>query len=438
LKLRASAIATNLFNCRRSTTPSSRLSLRPDRSLSGLTPPVDAALANDREAVRKRIGLSSFELAAAILVRPLPCTGAYGGRPVLIGDSMEFVGLMFHRDGSEASPPSQAFDADYVRRLAQAYDVSAFDRVLVGQNSFWPDSMPIASHIAAVTSRLKFMVAHRPGFLAPTMAARAFATLDQLSGGRAAIHVISAANDIETQCDGDFLTKEDRYRRSREFVEILKSIWTRQEPTSFDGEFYRFNRALSEVRPVQTPHPPIYWAGTSEPAIRFAGECADVYALGGGALASVRDLVGLVKASAEKAGRTLKFQASLRVIVAPGENEAWARADVILERLTEAVAQRQQLVGDLATNKNSAGHAAARTAIGDRELVDRRLWTAPARATNFWVPPVLVGSYDQVAEALGDYRAAGIDDFLIRGFDPLPDIVEFSEHLIPRVRAQAT
>ncbi len=348
---------------------------------------------------------------------------------------MEFVGLLFHRGGSETSRPSATFDKAFVRQIAQAYDKSGFDRVLIGQNSFWPDSLPIASYAAAITDRLKFMVAHRPGFLAPTMAARAFAGLDQLSDGRASIHIISAANDIETQCDGDFLTKDQRYRRSREFVTVLKAIWTQHEPQTFEGDFYRFNRALAEIKPVQTPHPPIYWAGTSPLAIQFAGECADIYALGGGPLDKVAPLLDQVRASAAAVGRSVGFQVSLRVIVADTEAQAWVKADDILARVAAAAAHRTQLVGALATNVNSAGHAAAIAAVADHDLIDRRLWTAPARATQFWVPPVLVGSYDQVAEALVDYYDLGIEDFLVRGFEPLSDIDDFSRDLFPRVRA---
>lgn len=351
--------------------------------------------------------------------------------------SVEIVGLLFHRDSSESRTNGPVFDTDFVKRQAQAFDAGDVDRVLVGQNSFWPDSLPLATYAAAVTDKLKFMVAHRPGFLAPTMAARAFATLDQLSNGRAAIHIISAANDAETQCDGDFLTKEQRYRRSREFVQILKTIWTSTEPVNFDGEFYRFNRALAEVKPVQQPHLPVFWGGSSELAVQYAGECADVYAMGGGPLEKVGALMDRVRASAKAAGRTLRFQTSLRVIVADTEKAAWTKAEKILGELAEQVTKRRQLVGELSTAKGGSGRAEMQAAIANRDLIDKRLWTAPAVATDFWVPPVLVGSTDQIVDALLDYYDLGIEGFLIRGFEPFDDIADFSRELYPSFRAAA-
>ncbi len=351
--------------------------------------------------------------------------------------SLEIVGLLFHRDSSESRTHGPIFDADFVRRQAQAFDAGDVDRVLVGQNSFWPDSLPLATYAAAVTERLKFMVAHRPGFLAPTMAARSFATLDQLSNGRAAIHIISAANDAETQCDGDFLTKDERYRRSREFVGILKSIWTSDEPVSFAGDFYRFNRALSEIKPVQKPHLPVFWGGASDLSIEYAGQCADVYALGGGPVDKAKALVDRVKASAAKAGRDIRFQISLRVIVAETEGAAWTQAEGILQQLKVAVKARRQLIGALSTSKGNVARADLEAVTADREVLDDRLWTAPALATDFWVPPVLVGSTEQVVTALMAYYDLGIRGFLIRGFEPLEDIANFTRDLYPQLRARA-
>ena len=348
-------------------------------------------------------------------------------------EDIELIGLLFHRDSSESRTVGPSFDTDFVRRQAQAFDAAGFDRVLVGQNSFWPDSLPLAVFAAAVTKKLQFMVAHRPGFLAPTMAARAFATLDQLSNGRAGIHIISASNDAETQCDGDFLSKDERYRRSREFVTILKSIWTSEDPITFEGDFFRFNCALAEVKPIQKPHLPIFFGGTSDLAVQYAGECADVYALGGG-LDMAEDLVSRVRASATAVGREIGFLVSLRVIIDKTEEAAWQKAESLLEKIVVNSNARKQLVGKLSTSHNSSGREAMKKLVVDRDLIDRRLWTAPAKATNFWVPPVLVGSAEQVAEALLDYYNLGIRGFLVRGFEPLDDIAEFGRELFPRFK----
>ena len=129
------------------------------------------------------------------------------------------------------------------------------------------------------------LVAHRPGFVAPTLAARQFATLDQFSRGRVAMHTISGANDDEQQRDGDFLPKADRYRRTDEYLHILRRYWTAEEPFDFDGEFYRLRQAYTPVRCFQQPHVPVYFGGSSDEALQVSARHADVYAQWGEPLA---------------------------------------------------------------------------------------------------------------------------------------------------------
>src|ERR1700689_2866998 len=145
--------------------------------------------------------------------------------------SVEFIGMIHHRQGSETHPPSSiVLDRGYIREFAQAAEAGGFDRVLVGYFSDGPDGFLLAAAAAAHTERLGFLVAHRAGFVEPTLAARKFPTLDHARGGRAAIHVRSGGDDIDQFRDGDTLPKEDRYARTDEYVSILKRIWTDPGP----------------------------------------------------------------------------------------------------------------------------------------------------------------------------------------------------------------
>ena len=189
--------------------------------------------------------------------------------------------------------------------------------------SCWPRTA------AAHTERLGFLLAHRPGFVAPTLAARKFATLDQVTGGRAAIHVISGGDDVDQLRDGDTLPKDERYARTDEYVHILKRIWTETGPVDHDGKYYRFIGASTAMRCVQQPRIPIYFGGASDAAIAVAGKHADVYALWGETHAQVRELTARVRAAAAQHGREVRFSLSLRPILAPTEDEAWARAEQI-------------------------------------------------------------------------------------------------------------
>jgi alkanesulfonate monooxygenase len=105
--------------------------------------------------------------------------------------TIEFIGMIQPRHQSEIHPASgAAIDPAYLRASAEAHDAGGYDRFLIGWHGNGPDGLQLAANVAAHTRRVGFLVAHRPGFHAPTNAARSFATLDQLSGGRAAIHVI--------------------------------------------------------------------------------------------------------------------------------------------------------------------------------------------------------------------------------------------------------
>src|SRR5580698_6651787 len=180
----------------------------------------------------------------------------------------EFIGMIHQRQASEIHPPPPIIlDRGYIRDFAQAAEAAQFDRVLVGYFSDGPDGFLVAASAAAHTERLGFLLAHRPGFVAPTLAARKLATLDQITGGRAAIHVISGGDDVDQFRDGDTLHKDERYARTDEYVHILKRIWTEQGPVDHEGMYYRFAGASTAVRCVQQPRIPIYFGGASDAAI---------------------------------------------------------------------------------------------------------------------------------------------------------------------------
>ena len=118
----------------------------------------------------------------------------------------------------------------FTREFARVHEEAGFDRVLIGYYSDAPDGFVVAADVLAHTERLGVLLAHRPGFVAPTLAARKLATLDQFSGGRVAVHVISGGSDADQRRDGDFLDHDARYRRTDEYLDILKRVWTADGP----------------------------------------------------------------------------------------------------------------------------------------------------------------------------------------------------------------
>src|SRR5712671_7487325 len=200
--------------------------------------------------------------------------------------SVEFIGMIGTQHYSEIYPPcGPAIDVDYVRDFAQAHEQADFDRILIGYFTNAADGFIVASYAAFVTKKLGLMLAHRPGFVAPTLAARKLATLDHFSGGRLAVHIISGGDDSDQHRDGDYLPHDERYARTDEYVDVLKRVWTAERPVDHDGKYYRFKGAFPDIKSVQKPHIPIYFGGTSEAAIEVGAKHADIYAIWGEPLA---------------------------------------------------------------------------------------------------------------------------------------------------------
>ena len=180
------------------------------------------------------------------------------------------------------------------------------------------------------TDRLGFLIAHRPGFVAPTLAARKIATFDHLTNGRIALHIISGASDAEQEGDGDFAPKEERYRRAAEYIEVMKLAWTSERRFDFSGEFYRVHGAKSDVQPLQKPHPPLFFGGSSEGALAMGSKHCDVFAMFGEPLAPTAQRIAEFRARAAQYGRSPTFNMSFRPILGATEGAAWDRARRIL------------------------------------------------------------------------------------------------------------
>ncbi len=347
--------------------------------------------------------------------------------------SIEFIGFVNTREFSEIHPQKgEVMDLAYIETVAKAHEYAGFDRALVAFHSTSPESLLIAQHALSVTRSLGMMIAHRPGFTAPTVAARQFATMDQLSGGRVAVHIITGGSDAELRQDGDFLTKDERYARTDEYLEIMRRVWTAAAPFDFTGKYYQVERAFSAVKSVYQPHIPVYFGGTSDAAIPVAGKHADIYALWGETHAQVRELTARVRAAAARHGRGMRFSLSLRPILAETEERAWKRADDILDRARALAAQTGYKRDGEPPNDGSRRLLAA-ASQGAR--LDKRLWTGMAALTGAKGNSTsLVGTPEQVADAMLDYYDLGVGTFLIRGFDPLEDAIDYGKVLIPHVR----
>jgi alkanesulfonate monooxygenase len=360
---------------------------------------------------------------------------------------VEFIGMISTRDQSEIRRShGPVVDRGYVRRFARAHEDAGFDRVLIGYSSSQPDGTQVAAYAAAHTDRLSFLVAHRPGFVAPTLAARTFATLDQFAGGRIAVHIITGGSDGEQRRDGDHLAKDERYDRTDEYLDIVKQAWTSDAPFGYQGRYYQVEDFYAEVRSPQEPRIPLYFGGSSEAAYRVGGKHADVYALWGEPLAETAEQIASVYAAAAAAGRDRapRISVSFRPILGPTEEIAWERAHQILAttraNIEEFRGQWRRPTGGLSgAHPQNRGSQRLLAAAAKGELHDRALWTPLAAATGAaGNSTALVGTPETVAQALLDYVGIGVTTLLIRGYDPYDDAIDYGRHLLPLVREEVS
>src|SRR5438034_3058279 len=348
--------------------------------------------------------------------------------------SVEMIGWIAPRVASEIIPSKgPPFDASTIAETALIHERAGFDRVLIGYFSDAPDGFLVGAHAASVTERLSFLLAHRPGFVAPPLAARKLATLDQLSNGRLAVHMIAGGSDADQAKDGDWTDHEARYRRAAEYISLLRRSWTEPAPFDHEGEFYRTRGTYSQIHCRQQPHIPIYGGGGSEAAIRALAPHVDVFMLWGEPLKATALFMERVRREAARFGRTPTFSLSTRPILAATEGAAWDRARAILDRV---LINRG---GAPAPERQNVGSERLLQAAAEAEVHDTCLWTSLAAATAAQGnSTALVGTPETVARAMLEYYKLGATRLLIRGYDPRPDAIQYGEELIPRLRELVT
>jgi alkanesulfonate monooxygenase len=377
------------------------------------------------------------------------------------------IGMVGTRDASEIKGPltdgpvvdwmdGPVIDSGYLADISRAHDEADFDRVLVGYGAVAPEAWMVAASVLASTSRLGVLVAHRPGFVQPVLLARTAATLDHLSGGgRVAIHFITGGDEADQRREGDFVPHDARYRRTGETMSLVRRAFSEDAPFDFDGEFFHYEAAFSSVKPVTPGGIPLYFAGASPPAIAVGAANADVYAFWGEPREAVAARMASIGEAATAVGRTLRYSLSLRPIIADTEEEAWEKAQWIAEKTAERIAlAKERMIGRQDTYEGLGGARNATfsvdrdtggtTSVGrkrliamssDRDVYDERLWMKVANLTGAaGNSTALVGTPEQVAEAMLRYYDLGITTLLLKGFDPLADVIDFGKELLPRVR----
>lgn len=352
---------------------------------------------------------------------------------------VEFLGIATTSDASETTAAStRPVDLGYLERLVRAHQDNGWTRVLFAYGSGGLEPSALAGYLAGRLDTIEILLAHRPNVSYPTFAAKTFATLDQVSQGRLSVHFITGGSDHEQAREGDRLTKDERYARTREYIQIVKQAWTSTEPFDHHGTFYDFDDFVLDAKAFEGRSPTISFGGSSEAAYRVGAAEADIFAVWGEPLASTAEQIARIHAESAAAGRTTppRIHAAFRPIIAPTEELAWEKAHRVLDRI-EA---RKLAAGDALARwrpgkPENAGSQRLLEIAAQGERFDTALWTATAKATGgAGNSNALVGTPETVAQALLAYYDLGVRVISARGYDLLDDAVDFGRYVIPLVQ----
>lgn len=326
---------------------------------------------------------------------------------------------------------------DYVKQVAIAADSLGYEGVLIPTGRSCEDPWVVASSLIAVTKRLKFLVAVRPGLHQPSLAARMAASFDRLSGGRLLINLVTGGDQAELEGDGVFLDHATRYEQSAEFIRIWREILARShegQSLDYEGQHLQVKGAKLLFPPVQRPHPPVYFGGSSPAAHELAAEQVDAYLTWGEPPAEVARKIADVREKAARHGRTVRFGIRLHVIVRETDAEAWAAADSLISRLKDETVVRAQAAFARMDSEGQRRMAALHAGGAKRSRKDLEI------SPNLWAGvglvrggagTALVGDPYTVAERIREYAGLGIDTFVLSGYPHLEEAYRFAELVFP-------
>lgn len=338
-----------------------------------------------------------------------------------LGGATGVTGLRADDERGERPP-----DIGYLAQIAQAAERHGFVGALTPASSWCEDAWVVASALAPLTTRFRFMVAFRPGLMSPTLAAQMAATFQRVSGGRLLLNVVVGGEDAEQARFGDFLPKDDRYDRADEFLSIVRDVWD-GGPADFTGRHLTVEAA--QVVPA-SPWPRVYLGGSSPGAMRVAARHADVYLTWGEPPDLVAEKVARARAVAAREGADLAFGIRLHVIARDTSEAAWAEADRMLAGLDPRVVADRQAEMRASQSEGQRRMTALHDGDPSRLLVSPNLW-AGIGLVRAGAGTALVGSFDEVADRIAEYHALGIDEFILSGYPHLEEVYRAGEGLVP-------
>lgn len=348
------------------------------------------------------------------------------------GDSRHVVG------GGHGTPVTAAGGdrpptVGYLSQIARAAEDLGFAGALTPTGAWCEDAWLTTAMVSQRTERLKFLVAFRPGFVSPTLAAQMASTFQRQTGGRLLLNVVTGGESHEQRAYGDFLDKDARYARTGEFLHVVRHLWE-GKTVDLTGEHLRVEAARLSRLP--DPVPEVYFGGSSPAAGAVAARHADVYLTWGEPPAAVAEKIAWIRRLAAEHGRTPRFGIRLHVITRDTSEQAWAEAGRLLDGFDPATVRSVQ-AGLARSESEGQQRMLALHGGGGRDGLEiyPNLW-AGIGLVRGGAGTALVGSHAEVAERIAEYHRLGIDEFIFSGYPHLEEAYWFGEGVLPLLKAQ--
>ncbi|MEK5058332.1 MULTISPECIES: LLM class flavin-dependent oxidoreductase [unclassified Paenibacillus] len=346
-----------------------------------------------------------------------------------------YIGTLLERK------PSQ----EYFIQVAQAAEKAGYEFTLIPAGGDCWDGWIVGSWVAAHTTKLKPLIAMRPGLISPVLAARMASTLDQMSGGRALINVVTGHYPQDLKATGDPLhgSHDERYERTKEFLDVVKGVWGEDGSGAgfdYEGKHYSVEGGVSKPAPVQNPHPPLYFGGSSVSGKKVAAESADVYLMWAeplewiqGQIAEMEQHLAELK---DNTGveRTLRYGIRAQLVVRETEEEAWAAAWNILSKVEPDQLKNQEKLHAKtdATNQKRQMDLYEQSKEQDY-IIGPNLWSGLS-AVRGGGAVAFVGTPEQVSDRLLEFVDAGVSSFILSGYPHLEEAEISGRLLMPLVK----
>ncbi len=342
--------------------------------------------------------------------------------------------LPTHGDGRYLATAhgGRSVDLAYLTQVAKAADQLGYYGVLLPTGRSCEDSWVVASAVAPQTKNLRYLVAVRPGLQSPSVAARMAATLDRITDGRLLINVVTGGDPMENKGDGIFTAHDQRYDLTREFLDVWKSLLA-GETVNYQGKHIQIEDGRLFYPPVQKPHPPLYFGGSSDAGIGVAADLVDTYLTWGEPPADVAGKLSVVGAAAAARGRRLDYGIRLHVIVRETNEEAWDAARDLIRYVDDDIIATAQKTFSRMDSVGQRRMADLHGGNRDKLEVSPNLW-AGVGLVRGGAGTALVGDGETVAQRMREYMALGIGTFIMSGYPHLEEAYRFAELVLPRLK----